>query len=248
MSGFFLVTRGISKHPLFKRKPDRLAVWMWLLDNVAFKDTTQDAKGKTVAVPRGSVCVSLRHIADETGVGLQVVRTALKRFETEHMVNTKVTHGKTVVSLCNYEKHQRSDDAANTAPNTTLTQHQHKPNTQKKQGNKETKDTNVSLDACTAEILSQAVSQDIAKEFIAARREMKKPVTERAARSMVEQLSGHHDPNAVIRSSISNGWQGIFPDKIKPQFKTIPGGQDGTTPSKSAKFVTAFVGGAAGSS
>lgn len=141
MTGFFLITRGISKHHLFKCKPDRLAVWMWLLDNVAFKDTTQDAKGKTIAVPRGSVCASLRHIAYETGVGLQVVRTALKRFETEQMVNTKVTHGKTVISLCNYEKHQRSETEANA----TLTQDQHKPNTQKKQGNKvTTEDTNVS--------------------------------------------------------------------------------------------------------
>jgi hypothetical protein len=147
MSGFFLITRGISKHPLFKRKPDRLAVWVWLLDNAAFKDTTQDAKGKTVPVPRGSVCASLRHIADETGVGHQVVRTALKRFETEHMVNTKVTHGKTVISLCNYEKHQRSGVGDNTAPNTSLTQDQHKPNTQKKQGNKETREeTNVSCE------------------------------------------------------------------------------------------------------
>ena len=147
MSGFFLITRGITSHHLFEGKPERLAVWMWLLDNVAFKNTTQDAKGKTVPVPRGSVCASLRHIANKTGVGHQVVRTALKRFETEHMVNTTVTHGKTVISLCNYDKHQRSDGSANTTPNTTLTQDQHKPNTQKKQGNKVSKEesTNVLL-------------------------------------------------------------------------------------------------------
>ncbi len=229
MNGFFLMTRGISKHALFKRKPDRLAVWVWLLDNAAFKDTTQDAKGKIVPVPRGSVCASLRHIADETGVGHQVVRTALKRFETERMVNTKVTHGKTVISLCNYEKHQRSGEGGNTAPNTSLTQDQHKPNTQKKQGNKVTKDTNVSLDAKVAAILSQAVSQELVQDFIASRREMKKPITERAARSMLKDLIKHHDPNAVVRASVSNGWQGIFPDKIKPQLKAINGGQAGNT-------------------
>lgn len=225
MSGFFLITRGISKHALFKRKPDRLAVWVWLLDNAAFKDTTQDAKGKIVPVPRGSVCASLRHIADETGVGHQVVRTAIKRFETERMINTKVTHGKTVISLCNYDKHQHSGEGGNTAPNTSLTQDQHKPNTQKKQGNKVTKDTNVSLDAKVAAILSQAVSQELVQDFIASRREMKKPITERAARSMLKDLIGHHDPDAVVRASISNGWQGIFPDKIKPQLKAINGGQ-----------------------
>lgn len=227
MSGFFLITRGITKHALFKRKPDRLAVWMWLLDNVAFKDTTQDAKGKTIPVPRGSVCASLRHIADETGVGHQVVRTALKRFETEHMVNTKVTHGKTVISLCNYEKHQRSDDAPNTAPNTTLTQGQHKPNTQKKQGNKVTRVTNVTQDARAVEILAATVPQQIAQDFVEHRRELKKPLSERAATAMLKKLGGHHDPGAVLTDSIANGWQGIFPEKTKPQFKSITGGHNG---------------------
>lgn len=157
MSGFFLITRGMSKHHLFKRKPDRLAVWVWLLDNVAFKDTTQDAKGNTIHVPRGSVCASLRHIADETGVGHQVVRTALKRFESEQMVDTKVTHGKTVITLCNYEKHQRSENETNTS----LTQDQHKPNTQKKQGNQgEQKEPIGSLAPTASKKRGSRLSQD----------------------------------------------------------------------------------------
>ena len=101
MSGFFLITRGISKHALFKRKPERLAVWVWLLDNVAFKDTTHDVKGRLVNVPRGSVCASERHIAEECGVGYQVVRTAIKRFKSEQMINAEPTHGKSLITLCN---------------------------------------------------------------------------------------------------------------------------------------------------
>ena len=150
MSGWYAVKRGITSHHLFKGKPERLAVWMWLMDNAAWKDTTHDVQGCTVSVPRGSVCASSRHIADMVGVGHQVARTALKRFESELMINTKVTHGKSVVSLCNFERYQDPNSVANTAPNTPLTQDQHKPNTQKKQGNKvtskqEKEDTNVSL-------------------------------------------------------------------------------------------------------
>lgn len=162
MSGFYLITRGITSHPLFKGRPERLAVWMWLMDNVAWQDTKHDVSGKIISVPRGSVCASPRHIAKQCGVGHQVVRTALKRFESEQMVNTNITHGKSVISLCNYEKHQQPEKAANTA----LTQHQHSTNTQKKQGNKETtvEDTNVSLSVstdvpCHANDLSHAVSR-----------------------------------------------------------------------------------------
>lgn len=225
MSGFFLVTRGISKHHLFRRKPDRVAVWMWLLDNAAWKETTHDVKGHAVVVPRGSVCVSERHIAEQCGVGYQVVRTAIKRFKAEHMINATPTHGKNLISLCNYEKHQSPQGRSNALVNATPTQPQRNPNAQKEQGNKVTKDTNVSLDASVAEILRKCVPSDDAENFVAFRREIKKPMTQRSAQAMVNMLTGHHDPSAVLNNSISNGWQGIFPDKTpKPN-----SGGDGRT-------------------
>jgi hypothetical protein len=139
VSGWYAVQRGITAHHLFERKPERLAVWMWLMDNAAWKDTTHDVKGHTVVVPRGSVCVSERHIADKCGVGYQVVRTAIKRFASEQMLNATPTHGKSLITLCNYGKYQDVNKDANAAPNATPTQRQRNPNAQKKQGNKVTK-------------------------------------------------------------------------------------------------------------
>lgn len=145
MSGWFAVKRGITSHALFKGKPDRLAVWLWLLDNAVWKDTTHDVKGHTVQVPRGSVCASERHISEQCGVGYQVVRTAIKRFKSEHMINATPTHGKNLITLCNYEKYQDPKSDTNAQGNATLTQHQRNPNAQKEQGNKGTiEDTNVS--------------------------------------------------------------------------------------------------------
>lgn len=110
---------------------------MWLLDNAAWKDTTYDVKGKRIIVPRGTVCASMRHIADEVGVGFQVVRTAIKRFDSESMTNTILTHGKSLITLCNYDKIQYQENP----PNTSLTRPQHVLNTQKEQGNKLTRIT-----------------------------------------------------------------------------------------------------------
>lgn len=131
MAGWFSVKRGITSHHLFKNNPERLMIWLWLLDNAAWKDTHHDIQGSTVTVKRGSVCVSLRHISDCTGVGLQRIRTAIKRFNDENMIETELTHGKSMISLCNFEKYQSTKSEANTRP----TQDQHKTNTQKKQGN-----------------------------------------------------------------------------------------------------------------
>lgn len=119
---------------------------MWILDNVAWRDTSHDVKGKTIEVPRGSVCASLRAIATDCGVGVQVVRTATDRFTTENMINTQATHGKTIISVCNYEKHQFPEKTDNTTPNTRLTQEQHNANTQKKQGNNITSNNTSSND------------------------------------------------------------------------------------------------------
>lgn len=135
MSGWFAVKRGITAHHIFKGNPERLAVWMWLLDNAAWKDTNHDIQGHTIKVLRGSVCASERHISKECGVGYQVVRTVLKRLKTEHMINAQVTHGKNVITLCNYEKYQDPKSTANAPPNARLTQDQRNANAQKEQGN-----------------------------------------------------------------------------------------------------------------
>lgn len=124
MSGWFAVKSGITSHPIFKGHPERLAIWIWLLDNAAWKDAQHDVNGKTITVPRGSVCVSERRLSEEVGVGYQVVRTFLARLKTEHMINARVTQGRNIISLCNYEKYQRAQTGNNAHGNAALTQDQ----------------------------------------------------------------------------------------------------------------------------
>lgn len=124
MSGWFSVKHGITRHPLFKGRPERLAIWLWLIDNAAYQATEHDINGQTVTVPRGAVAVSERRIAEDVGVGYQVVRTFISRLKSEHMINATVTHGKNIISLCNYEKYQTATGQPNAAPNAPLTQDQ----------------------------------------------------------------------------------------------------------------------------
>lgn len=140
--GWFAVKRGITSHDLFRSKPDRLMIWIWLIENACWKDTPHDIKGETVTVRRGQICTSERRIADKCGVGYQVVRTFLKRLQNERMINATVVRGKSIITLCNYESYQSSENqenaGANATPNATLTQRQRT----KEQGN----NTSVSKD------------------------------------------------------------------------------------------------------
>jgi len=83
-----------------------------------------------------------------------------------------------------------------------------------------------SRDAAAIDVLSAIVSHQLATDFADHRRGLKRPLTERAAAAMVTKLHGHHNPSAVLNDSIANGWQGIFPEKTKPQFSAINGGRN----------------------
>lgn len=70
------------------------------------------------------------------------------------------------------------------------------------------------------EILSAVASPDVARDFVAHRAGIKKPLSELAAERMAEKLRAHPDPDAVLNHTIENGWQGIFPDKVEGKAKS----------------------------
>lgn len=59
-------------------------------------------------VLRGQHKTSLRSIAQETGLSLQKVRTALSILVAEHLVTQSSTHGGTIITICNYDRYQGS--------------------------------------------------------------------------------------------------------------------------------------------
>jgi uncharacterized protein YdaU (DUF1376 family) len=94
------------------------------------------------------------------------------------------------------------------------------------------------------EILTDVVSPEVASDFLAHRKAMRKPVTARAAKLITKKIRDHPDADAVLNESIANGWQGVFPERYRPQLRPINGGQNAERPSKSQLRLNAFVGGA----
>jgi uncharacterized protein YdaU (DUF1376 family) len=95
------------------------------------------------------------------------------------------------------------------------------------------------------EILTEVVSPEVASDFLAHRKAMRKPVTARAAKLIAKKIRDHPNPDAVLNESIANGWQGVFPERYRPPLQSINGGQHGQAPSKSQLRLDAFVSGAA---
>lgn len=250
MSGWIRVERKVFTDEFFAREPmSEREAWLWMLSSAAWEDTTHRVGGQVLPVPRGSFMATLREMQSVFGWRSDTkVRNFLKRLEAERMVE-RTTCGprnapKTHVTICKYDEYQSSERTKN-APKT------HRERTEKR--SKETKINNKQTSSVEevaqtpAEILSEIASPEAAENFVAHRKEMRKPMTPRAARAMVTKLRGHPDPAAVLNESVAQGWQGVFPEKIKPQLQPINGGKDERA-SKSQQRIQAFIAGAVGAS
>ncbi|MCE0965654.1 helix-turn-helix domain-containing protein [Pseudomonas sp. NMI4491_12] len=65
------------------------------------------------------------------------------------------------------------------------------------------------------------VSEQTWADWCQHRKEIRKPLTATTCAKQAKTLAGHHAPDSVINQSISNGWTGLFPEKV------LPGAQQG---------------------
>ena len=70
------------------------------------------------------------------------------------------------------------------------------------------------------------VSEQVWADWCQHRKEIRKPLTKTTCERQAKTLTGHHWADAVIIQSISNGWTGLFPDKVVPGGKTVSNGPD----------------------
>lgn len=213
MSGWIRIDRKIFGHEFFAREQmSEREAWIWMLSRAAWEDTTHRVGGDLHDVPRGSFMATLRELQSVFMWRSDTkVRGFLKRLEAERMIE-RTTCGpknapKTRVTICNYDDFQQPQRTENA------------PKTHRERTEKRSKETNINnkqdkVQDRVFEILCERLREDTARDFIAHRRGIKKPVTELAAQKLVSKVHGHSDPDAVFNESIAQGWQGIFPDKV----------------------------------
>jgi len=132
--GFLFVARklGDPDHWVWQLRPSPFRLFWWLLFKARWRAAEYRAPdGTLITVNRGQYAVALRRLAETTGLSLQETRTALNSLKRCEFLTHEVTHGITVITICNYEFYQDPASYSNTPSNKRLTQSQHKPNTLK---------------------------------------------------------------------------------------------------------------------
>lgn len=119
MSRWVRVQTSIFDHELFTAEPlSQREAWLWLIANVAWKETRHRVGNEVLDVPVGSMFATLRSLQSAWRWGSDKrVRTFLSMLEKERMVETKTDAGKTQITVCNYSRYQdvgRTEDAGGT--------------------------------------------------------------------------------------------------------------------------------------
>lgn len=216
MSGYTKAYRKRFKHPLFKsQKFCRGYAWDWLVSHAVYKDHEIEVKGKIVTINRGQLSYSIRYMAEAWNWDKAAVSRLLTRFKTEAMIETSTETGQIIITICNYEEYQGADilteTASETISETAPRQHRDSTETNKNKDKKE-KEKRPNSNSIIQELLLEVASREAVEDFIAHRKAIKKPMTEKAAKMIANKLRDNPQADDVLCLSIENGWPGVYPD------------------------------------
>lgn len=115
---------SLFDHELFRDRFSRRDAWLWLITRARWRD--QSGGG----LKRGQVLGARSFLAAEWGWGEQEVRTFLAQLVARNMVeiNQQGSRRPAVITICNYEKFQGTDENDNPNANQHLTSTQPAPN------------------------------------------------------------------------------------------------------------------------
>jgi hypothetical protein len=114
-----------------------------MVSEAAYADRKVDIEGRMVTLKRGQFSHSLTFIAEAWGWSKSSVVRYFARLKTETMIGTESGTGRTIVTICNYEKYQSDDVETGTSIGTaigTSPERQRNELEEMKKGRKEKKD------------------------------------------------------------------------------------------------------------
>ena len=116
MAGHFRLSRDILDWGWY-RDPNTRGVFLHLLLTANWEDKV--FRGHTIK--RGQVVVCLSSLADILGISIRNVRTAFHHLKSTNEVTIKTTNKFSIVTICNYERWQTSEQTSDTQDDNQLT-------------------------------------------------------------------------------------------------------------------------------
>lgn len=238
--GWIIVERKIQEHWLWaKDKPfDVRSAWFDLLLSANHKANKFPLGNEMVLVERGSFITSERKLGEKWGWSNTRVRNFLKLLESDGMIIKKTDSKKSTITIVNYSSYQDMES-------TEKAEKKHKKSTEKadehheesrRASDEHTNNNDITMinnditmnnkntkEECVYIPHDEKLNSAIL-DFIAFRKGIKAPMTDKAIKLMINklmQLSADPDEQIdILNQSIINGWKGLFPLKEAKSLRT----------------------------
>lgn len=107
MSGWYRLHRGWQEHAVFRSEAFcRRAAFVWLIEHASFEAGEVRLPAGVVTLKRGQLAHSLRFIAEAWKWPEAKVRRFLTSLREAKIIDASVDAGRTIVTICNYDKYQ----------------------------------------------------------------------------------------------------------------------------------------------
>jgi len=167
-------------------------------------------------IEKGQMITGLNSLKNDTGISIQTLRTCLKRLEKSGEINTQTTNKYTIITVCNFDSYQESNNTTNKHSNKQLTNNQQTTNKQLTTNKKKEKNKN------ERNIILPYQSELFVSTWEILINEKKwKGKSENALQESANILGRYQESVAVemMKKSIASGWQGLFELKQLEQNK-----------------------------
>lgn len=200
-TGYIQIYRQLTEWGWYKDIPT-CKLWLHILLRANFKESQYMGS----EIPRGAFVTSLQGLADESGLTLKQVRTALGKLKKTGEITVESNRHYTVITVSRYDEYQGGEEAPAKQPL--------KPEMPKKTQSPKQKEPDLS-ERFSEPVLSAVRDWITYKQE---RREAYKAVGLKSLLTEIENRVKRHGAPAVaevIRLSMANNWKGIIWDRIK---------------------------------
>ena len=205
-------------NPIIMKDAEHLAVWMYLLLNATHAEYPALFKGKKIMLQPGQLITGRKSIASTLCVNESKVRRILDMFESDQQIDRQRSNQNTLITLKNWDKYQFFDQQIDQQMTNERPTDDQPVTTNKK--NKNVKNVKNEIKYSDIPELNTAIL-----EFIKFRKNVKKPMTDRAISLMIGKLNklstSANEQIDIINQSILAGWTDVYPLKKQSGRKEV---------------------------
>lgn len=226
MNGYIKLFRKMTKWEWYKDTNTKVVFLHLLLTANHKTDTWQG-----ITVHPGQKVTSIRHLANEIGISVRSVRTALEHLKATHEVTQETTQGAThkctIITVENWSDYQVAQNTNDTQTDTQTDMRNDNKQEDKNKRIKDNKKEKVKKEKSIDQLITELPIglQGVFKEFVEMRKSIKAPIkTQRQftlLANKLQDLSGGDTETGkrIIEQSIMNGWKSLY--EVKETKKPI---------------------------